>query len=87
MSALRDDIKKGCAEESYLSFVLNYKGKLYTEIFLKRLIVGRVTVFEKNLQSSKVTWHKEIQRRQRKRAILAKENRKWKNKNSQGFYT
>ena len=52
VSALLDDIKKGCAEESYLSFVLNYKGKLYTEIFLKRLILGRVTVFEKNLQSS-----------------------------------
>ena len=33
--------KKGCAEESYLSFVLNYKGKLYTEIFLNRLILGR----------------------------------------------
>ena len=41
VSALRDDIKKGCAEESYLSFVLNYKGKLYTEISLNRLILGR----------------------------------------------
>ena len=30
------------AEESYLSFVLNYKSKLYTEIFLNRLILGRV---------------------------------------------
>ena len=34
--------RQGRAEESYLSFVLNYKSKLYTEIFLNRLILERV---------------------------------------------
>ena len=38
--------KKGCAEESCLSFVLNYKGKLYTEIFLNRAILGNSRKFD-----------------------------------------